>query len=44
VALHGGEKSLLQPQNNIIIADQPKTKLLGENNQFVPVEVLPFAL
>ena len=30
---------------NIIIADQPKkTKLLGENNQFVPVEVLPFAL
>jgi ribose 5-phosphate isomerase A len=30
---------------NIIIADQPKkAKLLGENNQFVPVEVLPFAL
>jgi ribose 5-phosphate isomerase A len=30
---------------NIIIADQPKkTKLLGEDNQFVPVEVLPFAL
>ena len=30
---------------NIIIADQPKkVKLLGENNQFVPVEVLPFAL
>jgi ribose 5-phosphate isomerase A len=30
---------------NVIIADQPKkTKMLGENNQFVPVEVLPFAL
>jgi ribose 5-phosphate isomerase A len=30
---------------NIIIADQPKkTRLLGENNQFVPIEVLPFAL
>ena len=30
---------------NVIIADQPKkTKLLGENNQFVPIEVLPFAL
>jgi len=30
---------------NIIIADQPKkAKLLGENNQFVPIEVLPFAL
>ena len=30
---------------NVIIADQPKkVKLLGENNQFVPVEVLPFAL
>jgi ribose 5-phosphate isomerase A len=30
---------------NVIIADQQKkTKLLGENNQFVPVEVLPFAL
>jgi ribose 5-phosphate isomerase A len=30
---------------NIIIADQAKkAKLLGENNQFVPVEVLHFAL
>lgn len=30
---------------NIIIADQQKkVQLLGENNQFVPVEVLPFAL
>jgi len=30
---------------NVIIADQPKkTMLLGENNQFVPIEVLPFAL
>jgi len=30
---------------NIIIADEAKkVKLLGENNQFVPVEVLPFAL
>jgi ribose 5-phosphate isomerase A len=30
---------------NIIIADPPKkVVLLGENNQFVPVEVLPFAL
>ena len=30
---------------NIIIADQPKkVKLLGENKQFVPIEVLPFAL
>jgi ribose 5-phosphate isomerase A len=30
---------------NIIIADQAKkVKLLGEKNQFVPVEVLPFAL
>jgi len=30
---------------NVIIADQPKkVKLLGENNQFVPIEVLPFAL
>lgn len=30
---------------NVIIADQPKkAKLLGENNQFVPIEVLPFAL
>ena len=30
---------------NIIIADeQKKVKLLGENNQVVPVEVLPFAI
>jgi len=30
---------------NIIIADeQKKVRFLGENNQFVPVEVLPFAL
>jgi ribose 5-phosphate isomerase A len=30
---------------NIIIADQPKkVKQLGENNQFVPIEVLPFAI
>ena len=30
---------------NVIIADQPKkVKLLGENNQFVPIEVLPFAV
>jgi ribose 5-phosphate isomerase A len=30
---------------NIIIADQPKkVKLLGENNQFVPIEVLTFAI
>ena len=30
---------------NIIIADQnKKVKQLGENNQFVPVEVLPFAI
>jgi ribose 5-phosphate isomerase A len=30
---------------NVIIADQPKkVKLLGENNQFVPIEVLPFAI
>lgn len=30
---------------NVIIADAPKkVKFLGENNQFVPVEVLPFAL
>ena len=30
---------------NIIIADdKKKAKLLGENNQFVPVEVLPFAM
>ena len=30
---------------NVIIADQQKkVKLLGEKNQFVPVEVLPFAL
>jgi len=30
---------------NVIIADQPKkATLLGENNQFVPIEVLPFAL
>jgi ribose 5-phosphate isomerase A len=30
---------------NVIIADQPKkATLLGEKNQFVPVEVLPFAL
>jgi len=30
---------------NVIIADQPKkVRLLGENNQFVPIEVLPFAL
>ncbi len=30
---------------NIIIADQQKkAKLLGEKNQFVPIEVLPFAL
>ena len=30
---------------NVIIADQQKkVQLLGENNQFVPVEVLPFAL
>jgi ribose 5-phosphate isomerase A len=30
---------------NIIIADEAKkVKLLGENNQFVPIEVLPFAL
>ena len=30
---------------NIIIADEKKkAKVLGENNQFVPVEVLPFAI
>ncbi len=30
---------------NVIIADQQKkVKLLGEKNQFVPIEVLPFAL
>lgn len=30
---------------NVIIADQQKkVKLLGEKNQFVPVEVLPFAI
>ena len=30
---------------NVIIADQPKkVNLLGENNQFVPIEVLPFAI
>jgi len=30
---------------NVIIGDQPKkVKLLGENNQFVPIEVLPFAI
>ena len=30
---------------NVIIADQQKkVQLLGENNQFVPIEVLPFAL
>jgi ribose 5-phosphate isomerase A len=30
---------------NVIIADQPKkVKQLGENNQFVPIEVLPFAI
>jgi ribose 5-phosphate isomerase A len=30
---------------NIIIADHPKkVKLLGENNQFVPIEVMPFAM
>jgi ribose 5-phosphate isomerase A len=30
---------------NVIIADQQKkVRLLGENNQFVPIEVLPFAL
>ena len=30
---------------NVIIADLPKkVKLLGENNQFVPIEVLPFAV
>jgi ribose 5-phosphate isomerase A len=30
---------------NVIIADPPKkVKLLGANNQFVPIEVLPFAL
>ncbi len=30
---------------NVIIADETKkVKLLGENNQFVPIEVLPFAL
>ena len=30
---------------NIIIADQQKkVKLLGENNQVVPIEVLPFAI
>ncbi len=30
---------------NVIIADQSKkVKLLGENNQFVPIEVLPFAI
>jgi ribose 5-phosphate isomerase A len=30
---------------NIIIADEAKkTRLLGEKNQFVPIEVLPFAL
>jgi ribose 5-phosphate isomerase A len=30
---------------NVIVADQPKkVKLLGENNMFVPIEVLPFAL
>jgi ribose 5-phosphate isomerase A len=29
---------------NIIVADQnKKVELLGENNQFVPIEVLPFA-
>lgn len=32
-------------KQNIIIADQnKKVQLLGENNQFVPIEVLPFAL
>jgi ribose 5-phosphate isomerase A len=32
-------------KQNIIIADQQKkVRLLGEKNQFVPVEVLPFAL
>jgi ribose 5-phosphate isomerase A len=32
-------------KQNIIIADQAKkTRLLGEKNQFVPIEVLPFAL
>ncbi len=31
-------------KQNVIIADQPKkVKLLGENNQVVPIEVLPFA-
>jgi ribose 5-phosphate isomerase A len=30
---------------NIIIADEKKkVKTLGENNQFVPIEVLPFAI
>ena len=30
---------------NVVIADQPKkVNLLGENNQFVPIEVLPFAI
>jgi ribose 5-phosphate isomerase A len=30
---------------NVIIANQPKkVKQLGENNQFVPIEVLPFAI
>ena len=30
---------------NIIIADEKKkVKLLGENNQSVPIEVLPFAI
>lgn len=30
---------------NVIVADQPKkVNFLGENNQFVPIEVLPFAI
>ena len=30
---------------NVIVADEPKkVSLLGENNQFVPIEVLPFAI
>ena len=30
---------------NIIIADEnKKVKLLGQNNQSVPIEVLPFAI
>jgi len=30
---------------NVIVADPPKkVNLLGENNQFVPIEVLPFAI